>query len=270
LGRLPGSKSYAKNIIREFGGAVVRRKIIIGNWKMNGSLASIKSLCESLHEISKAKKNTDIAVCVPAPYLDYVRQNICGIAIGAQNVSQYDQGAFTGEISVHMLKDFGCEYVLLGHSERRSLFGEDNISVAQKAQKALDHGLVPVVCIGETFEQRLSGDLNNVLSEQLRSFMCQLSLKQLSNIIIAYEPVWAIGTKVAATSAQIQQVHSFIRQTITKTDENLAKNIRIVYGGSLKSSNASEILSLQDVDGGLVGGASLDGREFAAIVNHAH
>ena len=149
----------------------------------------------------------------------------------------------------------------LGHSERRSLFGEDNISVAQKAQKALDYGLVPVVCIGETFEQRLSGDLNNVLSEQLGSFTCRLSLKQLSNIIIAYEPVWAIGTKVAATSAQIQQVHSFIRQTITKTDENLAKNIRIVYGGSLKSSNASEILSLQDVDGGLVGGASLDGRE---------
>ena len=248
----------------------VRRKIIIGNWKMNGSLASIKSLCESLHQVSSATKDVDIAVCVPAPYLDYAQQNMHGVGLGAQNVSQYDQGAFTGEISVHMLKDFGCQYVLLGHSERRALFGENNVSVLQKAQKALDYGLVPIICIGETLEQRLSGALNGVLSEQIGSFMRQLSSKQMENIIVAYEPIWAIGTNVAATSAQVQQVHAFIRQTITKIDENLAKKIRIVYGGSLKPSNASEILSLQDIDGGLIGGASLDGKDFAKIINKAH
>lgn len=249
----------------------MRKKIIIGNWKMNGSLASIKFLSESLGKALKLKNKIDVVVCVPAPYLNYVKENIpSGIFLGAQNVSQYDQGAFTGEISVHMLKDFNCKYVLLGHSERRTLFGEVNISVAQKMKKALDHALIPILCIGETSEQRLSGNLNSVLLEQLESFMCRSFLKQLSNIIIAYEPIWAIGTKVSATPDQIQQVHNFIRQFITKFDKNLAKKIRIIYGGSLKSSNVLDVLSLQDVDGGLIGGASLNGEEFAKIINFIH
>lgn len=249
----------------------MRKKIIIGNWKMNGSLASIKFLSESLDKALKLKNKIDVVVCVPAPYLNYVKESIPdGIFLGAQNVSQYDQGAFTGEISVHMLKDFNCKYVLLGHSERRTLFGESNSSVAQKMKKVLDYELIPILCIGETFEQRLSGSLNSILLEQIESFMFRSLLKQLSNIIIAYEPIWAIGTKVSATPDQIQQVHNFIRQVITKFDKNLAKKIRIIYGGSLKSSNVSEVLSLQDVDGGLIGGASLNGEEFAKIINFIH
>ena len=236
---------------------------------MNGSLKSIKSMCASLYQISRVKKNIDVVVCVPAPYFDYVSQNLHNVALGAQNVSQYDQGAFTGEISVHMLKDFNCQYVLVGHSERRNVFQENNASIAQKVQKVLENGLMPIICIGETLEQRLSGNLNNVLLQQIEYLIYnRITQTHWNNIIIAYEPIWAIGTRHPATSIQIQQIHTFIRQSIEQINENFAKSIRIVYGGSVTSENASKILSLQDVDGGLIGEASLDEREFVKIFNN--
>ena len=250
---------------------MLRKKIIIGNWKMNGSFTNIKSLCESLNQnLNKIIEKVDITVCVPSPYLDYVQKNIFGISLGAQNVSQYDKGAFTGEISVHMLKEFGCKYVLLGHSERRIFFSENNNAIIEKAKKSLEYGLIPIICIGETLEQRLSGNLYNVLVNQLESFINVLSFKQFSHIIIAYEPVWAIGGKSAATLEQIEKAHTLIRTIILESNKkNLAEIVRIIYGGTLKASNASDILFLKGVDGGLVGGSSLNAKEFSKIINGA-
>ncbi|WP_119343644.1 triose-phosphate isomerase [Facilibium subflavum] len=241
----------------------------MGNWKMNGSLLTIKTLCEALNGIADTSAHVDMAVCVPSPYLFYARTNLKGVCLGAQNVSHHDDGAYTGEISTSMLKDFDCQYVLAGHSERRALYAETNVEVALKAKKITDAGMTAVVCIGESLDQRLSGELEKILFEQIRVLFSYLSLKALANIVIAYEPVWAIGTGLAATANQIQDVHAFIRQTITKFNENLAKNVRIVYGGSLKPSNAAEILALDDVDGGLIGGASLSGKDFGEIINQA-
>ncbi|GGF96199.1 MULTISPECIES: triose-phosphate isomerase [Cysteiniphilum] len=247
----------------------MRKQIIIGNWKMNGSLLSIKSLCESLNKLSTESLSADMAVCVPNVYLSYVSDNIKGVALGVQNVSQYDDGAYTGEISVSMLKDFNCQYAIVGHSERRALFGESNIDVALKAKKATEAGLCAIVCVGETLEERTSGKLEEVLKTQLSTVLNELTLNQLRNVIIAYEPVWAIGTGLAATASQVQEVHAYLRSIVTNFHVELAKNIKIIYGGSLKPSNADEILKLADVDGGLIGGASLCGKDFGEIVKHA-
>ncbi|WP_119329407.1 triose-phosphate isomerase [Cysteiniphilum halobium] len=247
----------------------MRKQIIIGNWKMNGSLLSIKSLCESLNKLSKEQLTADVAVCVPNVYLSYVSDNIKGIGLGVQNISQYDNGAYTGEISANMLKDFNCQYVIVGHSERRALFGESNKDVALKAKKATDAGLYTIVCVGETLYERTSGKLEEVLKAQLSTVLHELTLNQLRNVIIAYEPVWAIGTGLAATASQVQEVHAYLRSIITNFHVALAKNIKIIYGGSLKPSNAGEILKLADVDGGLIGGASLNGKDFGEIVRHA-
>ncbi|WP_440682532.1 triose-phosphate isomerase [Cysteiniphilum halobium] len=247
----------------------MRKQIIIGNWKMNGSLLSIKSLCESLNKLSKEQLTADVAVCVPNVYLSYVSDNIKGIGLGVQNISQYDNGAYTGEISANMLKDFNCQYVIVGHSERRALFGESNKDVALKAKKATDAGLYTIVCVGETLYERTSGKLEEVLKAQLSTVLRELTLNQLRNVIIAYEPVWAIGTGLAATASQVQEVHAYLRSIITNFHVALAKNIKIIYGGSLKPSNAGEILKLADVDGGLIGGASLNGKDFGEIVRHA-
>lgn len=246
----------------------MRRQIVLGNWKMNGEFRTVKSLCEALNRVTADVKHVDLAVCVPFPYLSYVRENIDHhIALGAQNVSAYDNGAYTGEVSTSMLNDLDCRYVLVGHSERRALCAENNMDVALKAKQAVKAGLTAVVCVGETLAERQAGKLESILGAQVEILFKFLSKKELEHIIIAYEPVWAIGTGLAASSTQVEAVHQFIRRTVTKSDEALAKRLRIVYGGSLKPSNAREILSLKNVDGGLIGGASLKGKDFGEIIN---
>ena len=247
----------------------MRKQIIIGNWKMNGSLLSIKSLCKSLNTISPEHSPANMVVCVPNLYLSYVGENIKGHGVGVQNISQYDNGSYTGEISAHMLRDFNCQYAIVGHSERRTLFGESNQDVALKSRKAAESGLQAIVCIGEALSERVSGKFKAVLKNQLDAVLNALTLSQLRNVIIAYEPVWAIGTGLAATASQVQEVHAYLRLIVTNFDVQLAKNIKIIYGGSLKPSNASEVLKLPDVDGGLIGGASLSGENFCEIFKHA-
>ncbi|MFZ9035209.1 MAG: triose-phosphate isomerase [Francisellaceae bacterium] len=247
----------------------MRKQIIMGNWKMNGSFRFAKDLSESLNQVAGSVDYADIAVCVATPYLAFVGNNLKGIALGAQNISEYNDGAYTGETSGAMLSDCGVDYVLVGHSERRALFHETSHQVAKKALKAIEHGMIAVVCIGETLDERKSGQLHEVLSQQIAPLFDLLTHNELERLIIAYEPVWAIGTGLSATAKEVQEVHRFIRQIFAKFNENLANSLKIVYGGSLKPSNAKEILSLDDVDGGLIGGASLKAKDFGEIIKNA-
>jgi triosephosphate isomerase len=247
------------------------QKLIMGNWKMNGNTQSIKKLCDG---IAMAKfDGTKVSVSV-FPSSVYVKETIAQlpkeIGVGLQNITFNDDGAYTGELSKAMLEDLGCDYVLIGHSERRSLFGETDECVFKKLQKVIDTDMTPVVCIGESLEDRNDGKLEEVLASQLALVLENLSVAQLGKIVVAYEPVWAIGTGVVASLEQVQDTHKFIRSMIAKIDGNLAKNIKIVYGGSLKAANAKDILSLADVDGGLIGGASLQAPEFNEIINQAN
>lgn len=243
----------------------------MGNWKMNGNSASIKELCSS---ISQAKFDSSKVAVAVFPSSVYVKETIAQlpkeIGVGLQNITFYDDGAYTGELSADMLQDVGCDYLLIGHSERRSLFGETDQDVFKKVEKIINTSVVPVVCIGESLEDREGGKLEEVLKAQLKLVLENLSVEQLSKVVIAYEPVWAIGTGVVASLEQVQETHQFIRSLVDKVDENLAKNMKIVYGGSLKAGNAKDILSLPDVDGGLIGGASLKASEFNEIINQAN
>ncbi|ALB02252.1 triosephosphate isomerase [Francisella persica ATCC VR-331] len=247
------------------------QKLIMGNWKMNGDSTSIKELCSS---ISQAKYDTSKVAVAVFPSSVYVKEVITQlpekIGVGLQNITFYDDGAYTGEISAKMLEDIGCDYLLIGHSERRSLFAESDEDVFKKLNKVIDTNITPVVCIGESLDNRQSGRLKQVLATQLSLMLENLSVEQLAKVVIAYEPVWAIGTGVVASLEQIQETHQFIRSLLSKVGESLAKNIKIVYGGSLKAENANDILSLPDVDGGLIGGASLKAAEFNEIINQAN
>ena len=247
------------------------QKIIMGNWKMNGNSESIEKLCS---DISKAEFNTEKVKVAVFPSSIYVKEAISQlpktIGVGLQNITNNDNGAFTGELSKDMLLDIGCNYILIGHSERRALFGETDECVYKKLCKVIDTNVTAVVCIGESLEDRNSGNLEKVLTQQLQLLLDNLSVEQLNKIVVAYEPVWAIGTGVVATLDQVQETHEFIRSLFAKKDSELAKNIKIVYGGSLKASNANDILGLADVDGGLIGGASLIGDEFNKIISQAN
>jgi triosephosphate isomerase len=247
------------------------QKLIMGNWKMNGNTQSIKELCAGIATAKFDSSKVSVAVF---PSSVYVKETIAQlpkeIGVGLQNITFNDDGAFTGELSKSMLEDLGCDYLLIGHSERRSLFGETDECVFKKLQKVIDTDIVPVVCIGESLEDREGGKLEEVLASQLALVLQNLSVAQLGRVVIAYEPVWAIGTGVVASLEQVQDTHKFIRSMIARIDENLAKNIKIVYGGSLKAANAKDILSLADVDGGLIGGASLKASEFNEIINQAN
>lgn len=243
----------------------VLKKLVIGNWKMNGSLWSIKQLCSHLNQIGKLD-NVEVIVCVPSIYLDFVSKSINSISIGAQNISEYSNGSYTGEISVTMLKDFGCKYVIIGHSERRMMFHDTDIVVSKKIKQVLDNGLVPIMCVGETSSERNNGELELVLKRQISLALSNISVQNVKELIIAYEPVWAIGSGVSAELHQIDEAHFFIRQVLTKINEKLAKKSFIVYGGSLNYSSAAKIFSLNSVNGGLIGGASLIGEEFCKIV----
>ena len=244
----------------------MRHKLIAGNWKMHGSLAENDSLLTGvLAGMGDVKAR--VAVCVPFPYLAQAQAKLSGSAIawGAQNMSQQAKGAFTGEVSAAMLNDFGCAYVIVGHSERRALYGESDTLVADKFAAAQAAGLTPILCVGETLEERESGVTEQVVGRQLDAVIAKSGVAALAKAVVAYEPVWAIGTGKTATPDQAQAVHAFIRAKVRTLDAAVADGLIIQYGGSMKAANAAELLSQPDIDGGLIGGAALVAEEFLAI-----
>ena len=249
----------------------MREKLVAGNWKMNGGLAQNKALLEAVIAGMAGVKGMGCAVCVPYPYLFQAQSLLkdAAIAWGAQNLSQHDKGAFTGEVSSAMLLDFGCKYVLVGHSERRAIYGEDDATVALKFEAAQKAGLTPILCVGETLQERESGVTEAVVARQLDAVTGTFGVAALSKAVVAYEPVWAIGTGKTASPEQAQAVHAFIRGKIASQSRDVAEGLVIQYGGSVKGSNAAELFGMPDIDGGLIGGASLDAREFLAICHAA-
>ncbi len=243
----------------------MRTPLIAGNWKMNGSLQTVIELVEGI-KAGKAGK-AQLAVCPPAVYLMKVGGMLDGtdIALGAQNVCDQETGAFTGEISASMLKESGCQYAIVGHSERRALYQESDELVARRFAMATASGLVPILCIGETLEQREKGVTEAVVSRQLDAVIEQQGVSVIGQAVIAYEPVWAIGTGKVATPEQAQAVHGFIREKLATLDAGVADKVQILYGGSMNPANAGELLSKPDIDGGLIGGASLKAADFLAI-----
>jgi len=249
----------------------MRRKLVAGNWKMHGSLAANQRLLEAVRAACCEPGGAEYAVCVPFPYLAQAASVLGGtpVAWGGQNVSEHDSGAYTGEVSGAMLRDFGCRYAIVGHSERRSLYGERDSQVAAKFQAAQRAGLTPILCVGETLEERNQGATEEVVGRQIDAVLNAAGVQAFAEAVLAYEPVWAIGTGHTATPAQAQTVHENLRSRVAKRDEALAGNLLILYGGSVKPANAAELFAMPDVDGGLVGGASLVAEDFIAICSAA-
>ena len=245
----------------------MRRTLIAGNWKMNGSSSSIETLINGLKDGLSEVTNADMAVCPPSIYLPLVKDLIgdAAIALGSQNVCDQESGAFTGEIAPSMLKEFNCQYALVGHSERRSLYSESDELVASRFAMARNSGLTPVLCIGETLEEREAGITEQVVSRQLDAVIVAQGIKAIADSVIAYEPVWAIGTGKTASPEQAQEVHAYIRNKLSALDAAVAEKVQILYGGSMNAANAKELLSQPDIDGGLIGGASLKPADFLAI-----
>src|SRR5271169_4232985 len=249
-----------------------RKLIIAGNWKMNKTVAEALDLVRDLKLDLANIKEVDIVVCPPFTALSEVSREILSsnIRLGAQNMSEQNAGAYTGEIAAGMLKEFSVRYVILGHSERRQYQKEPDALIARKAAAVHAASLKPIVCVGETLAEREAGQMQTVLETQVRGSLAGLSKEQMVETIIAYEPVWAIGTGKTATTAQAQEAHAFIRGVLSKMfDETVARRVRIQYGGSVKPSNARELMSQPDVDGALVGGASLEARSFADIIKNS-
>ena len=249
-----------------------RRLIIAGNWKMNKTVAEALDLVRGLRIELGSVKEVDLVVCPPFTALGDVSKAIMdsNLRLGAQNMSEHNYGAFTGEIAAGMLKEFSVRYVILGHSERRQFYHETSDLVAKKARAAHAAALKPIVCVGETLQEREGGKTESVLDSQVRGSLAGLTREQIEETILAYEPIWAIGTGKTATSAQAQQAHAFIRKLLVSMyDENVARRVRLQYGGSVKPSNARELMSQTDVDGALVGGASLEDRSFSDIVKNS-
>lgn len=244
----------------------MRQSLIMGNWKMNGSGESAKSLSEAIMAGLK-EGDTGIAVCAPYVYLSDLQTLTANspLAVGAQNVADQESGAYTGEISASMLKEFSCTYALVGHSERRSYYGDTDESVALRFCEAQKQGIIPVLCIGETLEEREANETFNVVNRQLDAVIEKAGIEALKDAVIAYEPVWAIGTGVTASDEQAQEVHKAIRERIAAKDQTIAEGIQILYGGSMKPANAKGLLAMADIDGGLIGGASLDAKSFLDI-----
>lgn len=246
----------------------MRPKLIVGNWKMNGSrVVNAALLADIAAGLGDAK--AAVAVCVPAPYLQQCEDLLAGSAIawGAQDVSAYEGGAYTGEVCAKMLSDFACRYVIVGHSERRAYHGESSELVARKAQAALKEGLIPIVCVGETLEQREAGQTFDVVGAQLDAVLELLPAEAVAKIVVAYEPVWAIGTGRTATPDMAQEVHARLREQLRVRKGDAADGVAILYGGSMKPENARELLSQPDIDGGLIGGAALKAQDFLAIIH---
>ena len=246
----------------------MRRKAVVGNWKMNGALAANEALFKALAAAGSAWSAVDVAACVPAPYLAQAQAllNASAVSWGAQDVSEHASGAFTGEVAAGMLSDFGCRYVIVGHSERRTLHGETDALVAGKYDAALKVGLAPILCVGETLAERDAGATERVVARQLAAVIERSGGAALAKGMLAYEPVWAIGTGRTAEPEQAQAVHAYLRAMIAQVAKAAAAGTRILYGGSMKPSNAAELLAMPDIDGGLIGGASLVAKDFAAIV----
>jgi len=247
----------------------MRRILVAGNWKMHGSQAMAESLLNGLLAGAESESNVDMAVFPPFPYLAQAQSMLdqSSIAWGAQNLNPEPQGAHTGEVSASMLLDFGCRYVLVGHSERRTIYGESDADVAGRFEAALAAGLEPILCVGETLEERKSDATEAVVARQLEAVFDRCSVAGFKNAIVAYEPVWAIGTGMTATPEQAQAVHAFIRDKFVSQDDIIAGQLRILYGGSVNGSNAADLFAREDIDGGLVGGASLKVEDFLAIRN---
>lgn len=251
----------------------MRKTVIAGNWKMNNDLKeSEKLIVELKNLLQNEKPNCDVIVCPPYTSLSEASKLLKGsqIKLGAQNMHFEENGAFTGEVSASMLKSVGCEYVILGHSERRHIFGESNEMINKKIKKALSAGLKPIFCVGELLEERENGSTNDVVKKQILKGLAEISADDMKNIIVAYEPVWAIGTGKTASPAQAQEVHEFIRDLIEITYSlEVANDLVIQYGGSVKPDNAKELISQKDIDGALVGGACLKADSFLGIIKGA-
>jgi triosephosphate isomerase len=249
----------------------VRARLVAGNWKMHGSLAANQRLLEALKAGAAGAPGVEIAVCVPFPYLQQAASVLAGSGVtwGAQTLSEHDSGAYTGEVSGAMLREFGCRYVIVGHSERRALFGERDAQVAAKFLAAQRVGLVPILCAGETLQEREQGATEEVVGRQLRSVMDATGVGAFADAVIAYEPVWAIGTGRTASPEQAQAVHAFIRVLVGAADTGMAARVPVLYGGSVKPANAKELFAMPDIDGGLIGGASLVAEDFLAICRAA-
>ena len=238
---------------------------------MHGDEASNRALVAGILEAAPASDRVSLLVCPPYPYLASVASQLqgSGVQLGAQNVSEHENGAYTGEVAPAMLLEVGCRYAIVGHSERRTLYGEDSEQVAAKMAAALAAGLVPILCVGETLDQRKSGSTEQVVGEQLAAAVDRNGIAAFASAVIAYEPVWAIGTGETATPEQAQDVHRYIRSELAKHDADVAENVQILYGGSVKGDNAPGLFGMPDIDGGLIGGASLKAADFLAIARAA-
>jgi len=245
----------------------MRKILVAGNWKMNASSTMVEELLDGLLEGTRDGRNVDMAVFPPFPYIAQARTMLdgSGIAWGGQNLNPAEKGAHTGEVSASMLLDFGCRYVLVGHSERRTLYGESDQDVAERFATALAAGLHPVLCVGETLEEREAGQTEAVVARQIDAVLAKSGVAAFAQATVAYEPVWAIGTGVTASPEQAQAVHKFIRDKFADLDAIIAGQLRILYGGSVNGSNAADLFAREDIDGGLVGGASLKADDFLAI-----
>lgn len=243
----------------------MRNTLIAGNWKMNGSFESVTALVDGIKAGDRGQ--AELAVCPPSIYLMKIGGMLAdsGIALGAQNVCQHESGAYTGEIAASMLKEAGCRYAIVGHSERRSIYGETDELVAARFQMAIESGIEPILCVGETLEERQQDKTIDVVNRQIDAALSVCGIGSFASAVIAYEPVWAIGTGQVATPEQAQAVHASIRQKLSALNAEIADQIQILYGGSMNPGNAADLLSQPDIDGGLIGGASLKADDFLAI-----
>ena len=249
----------------------MRDILVAGNWKMNGSSTANAELMSGIIAGVPGGSGFSLLVCPPFPYLASVAAQAAGsaVSVGAQNVSEHQKGAFTGEVAPSMLSDVGCEYVIVGHSERRSLYGESSAQVAAKFQAVQAAGMTPILCVGETLEEREAGTTEKVIDEQLDAVLDAAGVEAFGTAVIAYEPVWAIGTGVTATPEQAQDMHRHIRGRFEALNADIAAGVQILYGGSMKGENAAGLLAKPDIDGGLIGGASLKAEDFLAIAHAA-
>ncbi len=249
----------------------MRRPLVVGNWKMNGTRESAGQLAREIVSGLPSGCRVEVGVCPSYVFIPLVAESLgdSGVLVGAQNVADQDSGAYTGEVSAPMLKEFGCRLAIVGHSERRQVYGETDELIAARYQKAIEHGIVPVLCIGETLEEREAGDTFKVVDAQLQAVLEKAGVQSLNQAVIAYEPVWAIGTGKTATPEQAQEVHAHIRRQLAAQDAGVAEKVRILYGGSVNAGNAASLMAQPDIDGGLIGGASLKADSFLAIVQAA-
>ncbi len=250
----------------------MHRKLVVANWKMHGSLAKNQQLLEDYIRQLESLKNVDVAVCVPYPYLAQAQSLLrkTSIAWGAQNLSKDLVGAYTGEVSVSMLQDFGASYVIVGHSERATAYCESDENIATKFMQAKSHGLTPILCVGETLIEREAGVMEMVVAKQIDTVIDMYGASMFADAVVAYEPIWAIGTGLAATPDQAQSMHEFIRNRIAEHDKDAANSLKILYGGSVNPQNAVQLFVMQDIDGGLIGRCSLVAEEFEGICRAAN